>query len=386
MELGAEQKLGNWRNCLQGMPARLCAAAFLCLAAALLAFPAEVRDSVRDSLLYCLTVLTPSLFPFMALTSFAVNSGAGEFIGGGLGFLSRYLFRLPPVCTVPILMSFLGGYPAGARGASLLLEQGKITEEQAGRMMLFCVNPGVAFVVTFLGGGILGSFRAGWLLFFSVTIPGVLLGILSGIGAPIPEKQAPSVSGPPAGALMRSVTDASRSVLVMCSCIVLFSGFTAILHGTGLFQAFCRALSSLGIFTPMESTSLLSFLLEVTGGAGVAAQFKVSPAFYAFGLAFGGLCVHMQVFSFFRRFPAALWKFFLFRLLHGLLAAGCQCLLALAFPGGFRETLAAFGEVRNASSFSGTLAGGLSLLLMCMAFLLITTKKEPSQKRKKPRL
>lgn len=364
------------RALLRDPSGKFCAVAFLCMTAALLAFPREVQNSVGKSILYCLTVLTPSLFPFMALTGFAVNSGVGETLGGCLGFLSRYVFRLPDICTAPILMSFIGGYPAGARGASLLLEQGKITEEQAGRMMLFCVNPGVAFVVTFLGGTVLYSFQAGWLLFFAVTLSGILLGIVSGLRTPVPKKGMTARPKVPGGALMRSVTDASSSVLKMCACIVLFSGFTAILHGTGAYQFLSRALASLGVFTPIESAVVLSFLIEVTGGAGVAAAFRAGPAFYAFGLAFGGLCVHLQVFSFFKSFPARKWKFFLFRFLHGSLAAGCYILLAKLLPGDPVEALASAGAVQGVSALSGTLAGGLSLLLMCMAFLLIATKND----------
>ena len=113
---------GLWWKKIQGqksqwLSAKFSALALLCLTAALLAFPREVQQSVKNSILYCLTVLTPSLFPFMALTSFAVNSGAGEHLGGALSFLSRYVFRLPASCAVPILLSFLGGYPAGAKGA-----------------------------------------------------------------------------------------------------------------------------------------------------------------------------------------------------------------------------------------------------------------------------
>ena len=45
---------------------------------------------------------------------------------------------------------------------------------------------------------------------------------------------------------------------------------------------------------PSQAAACLAFLLEVTGGMGAAAQLGVGPLFYAFGLAFGGLCVHMQ--------------------------------------------------------------------------------------------
>ncbi len=353
-----------------------CALGFLAAAAALLAYPEEIKNGVRESLLYCLTVLTPSLFPFMALTGFAVNSGAGEILGKCLGLPVRYLFKLPEACAAPILMSFIGGYPAGARGASLLLEQGKITREQAGRMMLFCVNPGVAFVVTFLGGGILRSFRAGWILFCAVTLSGLALGVLSGLSQPVPEKAAPDKKACPEGAVIRSVTDTSRSVVSMCACVVLFSGFTAVIRGSGAYVFLCGALARISPFTRGQAAALLSFLIEVTGGVGDAAKFHVSAAFYAFGLAFGGLCVHLQVFSFFREFPVKKWKFFLFRFLNGLLAGGTTQLLLRLLPVRPGEALAVSGPVGAVSPLSGTLAGGLSLLLLCAAFLLIASEPE----------
>lgn len=342
----------------------------LAAAAGLLAFPRETAEAVKDSILYCLTVLTPSLFPFMVLTGFGADSSAGLALGKLLGPLFRRVFRLPPVCAAPILMSFIGGYPAGARGASLLLEQGKVTEEQAGRMMLFCVNPGVAFVVTFLGGAVLHSFQAGWRLFAAVTAAGVLLGALSSLGRPLPGPGLPERASPPGSALPRAVTGASKSVLQMCACIVLFAAFSAVLTASGIFGACGGLLARATPLTGPEASAALSFLLEVTRGVGAAADFQVGPAFFAFGLAFGGLCVHLQLFSFFKKFPVKKGKFFLFRFLHGVLSALAYIILIKLLPGSPVEAFAA-EAVRQVSPLSGTLAGGLSLLLMCAAFLLV---------------
>lgn len=353
------------------LSAKFCGAAFLALGAALLAFPKEVQEATLSSVIYCLTVLVPSLFPFMALTSFAVTSGAGIALSRVLGFLSRYVFRLPKVCTASLLMSFLGGYPAGARGVSLLWKQGSITREQAGRMMLFCVNPGIAFVVTFLGGTVLGSFSAGWLLFLSVTAAGILLGVFTGLFAKFPEEKFVPVPAVPGGTVIRSAVDACSGILKMSACVVLFSGFTAILHGSGLYQFFVKLLSGPGPFSQPEAAAALSFFIEVTGGVGDAAKFQVSPLFYAFGLAFAGLCVHLQVFSFFEEFPVSKCKFFLFRFLHGFLAAGIYSLLSRVFPSAVNTAVLSGSPVAISGGLSATVAGALSLLLLCSAFLLL---------------
>ena len=159
-------------------------------------------------------------------------------------------------------------------------------------MMSFCVAPGAAFVVTFLGCGVLGSLRLGWLLFASVTLSGLILGVLAGLGKPLPEKQtSPPVSQSSNSPLVQSVWDACSAVAKMCGCILLFAGFTAILRGSGIFQAAVQSLSATGLLGPRETAACLSFLLEVTGGTGDAAALGVAPVFYAFGVAFGGLCV-----------------------------------------------------------------------------------------------
>ncbi len=347
----------------------------------LLVWPRAVSGAAASSVAYCLHTLVPSLFPFMVLCGFAVESPAAARLSRPLGLPARYLFRLPGCCAAPILMGLIGGYPAGAKGASLLLSRGLITREQAGRMLMFCVNPGLAFTVTYLGIGVFGSPGLGWRLFISVSLSSVLLGILSGLLSPVPEpvKEQPPKSPP--GALTRSVAGAARSVLIMCAFIVLFSGFSALLHQSGLFQGAVRLLSRLGIFTPQQWASVLSFLIEVTGGAGDAGALGVGPGFFAFGLAFGGICVHMQALSMFSGPPISTPVFLLCRLIHGLLSCGIFALMGLIAP--LESAVADLPAAAEAyrAGLSGGWMGGASLLLMCAAFLLMVPgEKSPLAK------
>ena len=183
--------------------------------------------------------------------------------------------------------------------------------------------------------------------------------------------------------LVQSVWDACSAVAKMCGCILLFAGFTAILRGSGIFQTAVQSLSATGLLGPRETAACLSFLLEVTGGTGDAAALGVAPVFYAFGVAFGGLCVHLQVFSFFREFPLSKRWFFLTRFLHGLGAAGIFLVLRRIFPGEAQWVWASSNAPLEPGITASTAAGGLSLLLMCLAFLvfvgrsLTNARKEP---------
>ncbi len=350
----------------------LAALVLLLLTFALLLWPVAVTGGIASSLSYCLSALVPSLFPFMVLCGFAVESSAALWLSRPLGFCARYLFRLPDCCAAPVLMGLIGGYPAGARGTSLLLEKGRITEKEARRMLMFCVNPGLAFTVTYLGIGVFGNPALGLRLFLSVTLSAVVLGVLSGLFSPLPSPDKPGaerIESRP-GALTRSVEGAARSVLLMCAFLLLFSGLSTLLHEAGIFQGAVRLLSRLGVFTPNQWAAILSFLLEVTGGTGDARALGIGPGFFAFGLAFGGVCVHLQVLAMFRKPPIRPPLFLLCRLAHGLLSAGAFALMGVISPMENASTAPVMAGIYR-PELSGGWRGGASLALMCAAFLLM---------------
>lgn len=348
----------------------------------LLLWSQGVTAQVRASLLACLQGLVPSLFPFLVLASFLARSPAGDVLGRLLTPLLRWGFRLPACCGGTVLLGLLGGYPAGARGISLLLAQGRLTQSQAARALGFCVNPGAAFLVTYVGGGLLGDASLGWALFFSVTGSSLLLGVLSGLGQPLPPREAPPP--PPAqGAapLFQAVRDASAALVSLGGWVLLFGAASPLLQRAGLWDLAAGLLGAGGLLSPRDAQSVLGFLWEVTAGAGTAAQVGASGPVFAFGLAFGGLCVHLQILSLFSPFPGRLGRFFLFRLLHGLGAAGLFLLLRPLFWGeGATAVWASLGGgAPQAEAFSATWLGGLSLVLLCGAFLLLTGREREKE-------
>ena len=62
----------------------------------------------------CLQTVIPSLFCFMVLTGFLINSGLYRLISLPLGPLTKGLFCLPPSMGSVVLLSLIGGYPMGA--------------------------------------------------------------------------------------------------------------------------------------------------------------------------------------------------------------------------------------------------------------------------------
>lgn len=344
----------------------------LFLGAGFLLFPRQVQNAVLKSAMNCFQLLVPALFPFIALTSFAVNSAAGKGINFIFSFVTEKIFRLPRVCGTAVIMGLIGGYPAGAAGVSILLKKGSIDREEAGRMLCFCVNPGAAFVIGFLSVTILRDAKAGMLLFLSVLSSSILLGLLTGIGKKPINSGKDTVEAQPTGtALVFAAQDAARGILKMCACILLFTSFTAVLDACGIISAVSERAAAAGKLSCAQTNAVIQLLLEITNGILFSAKHRLPAVIYAFSLAFGGICVHLQIFSFFKSFPVSVLKFFLFRVIHGVSAAAIYLFLLSRFP----NTQAVFFSTAPQTALTATLemspTGGISLLLMCGMFLLL---------------
>ncbi|QAT50172.1 sporulation protein [Caproiciproducens sp. NJN-50] len=336
--------------------------AVLAAACSLLIFPVQAAQGAKNGIGYCLEVLIPSLYPFMVLSVFVVKSGLAHKVGGRLEGFTQNVFRLPGSAAPTILMSVIGGYPAGARSIAALYEDGEITQRQAERMLGFCVNAGPSFVITAVGAGFLKSPRAGAILFAAQVIVFLLLGVGCGLSAkretPTHGKEETRETGV-SQALILSAADAARAIISMCCFVILFAALM------NLVRMFC---------TDPARSAAVSALLEVTGGCSDLARLGVPPWAVSAAIGWGGICVHFQVLSTLTELQFSKVRFVLFRLLQAFLSAAVSWGLMLLFP----DTEEAF------CNFAGPVSGALSstppasaaLLVLCSALLLCIPRKK----------
>lgn len=353
----------------------------LFLGSGLLLFPEQIKRTLYESILYSLKILIPTLFPFIALSSYAVHSGGADFAGKILGAMTKYVFRLPRICTSTLLLGLIGGYPSGAAGISLLLKQKKITAKQAEQMLLFCINPGVAFVISFVGAGLLQNGKTGLLLFISISISSLILGILIGFFHKIPQNEPDdtSLKTDNSNAIIACANDASKAMLKMCSAILLFSACYSLLRGFGIAGFFSSFIAHGLHLSQSHSSALLAMLFEIASGVEKAVISQSPSLLFAFSLAFAGFCVHFQIFSFFDVFPMSKIKFILFRFLHGFLSAFLFSRLQRFFP----QTQTVFystGHSIQSGGLNMSVTAGFFMLLMCIAFLLLSSKRQLREK------
>lgn len=304
--------------------------------------PSEFVQGVAIGLKNSATVIVPSLFPAMVASSLVAQWEMPRFIKKPLERLTRCIFGQPAECIAAVFAGLFGGYPSGARAAAALCESGKISCAQAKRLMLFCVNAGVGFCINALGISLLNSHRAGVIIFVSLITPAFALGVLTKDNGETEtykraERQAASAT------FTESVASGASGIITVCAFSILFSGLLAVISK---------------IKMPEKVLVLLACMLEITSGCASAAG-KIPLPLICSACAFGGLCVHMQIFASAGEHKPDLFKFYLFRLAHAVLSYVVCRVLLYFFPVAVESGLQ-FSQ--NVQAYSFSLPAAISLL------------------------
>ncbi len=197
--------------------------------AALLMFYSDMAaGAAQDAMKLCATVIIPSLFPYMVISSLLVLSGAAAEMGGWFSHSVRYLFRLPGCAGSAILLGALCGFPVGAKSACGLYEGGSLTKKDCERLIAIANNTGPSFVVEVVGAHFWGSRGMGICIYVAQILSAILIGFVEARHVPDrptatdAHRPVPRVKGF-MECLSESVSTSARAVLSVCGFIVFFA-------------------------------------------------------------------------------------------------------------------------------------------------------------------
>lgn len=334
------------------------AAAAMGVMTLLLAYPAAVATGISRGLSVCGSVIIPTLYPFMLLAGWLTDSPLCRRPGRWMRGATRTLFGLPGCCGPAILLSLVGGYPAGALAIGRLKEQGQITPAQVKRMTAFCVGGGPGFIISTVGAGLLGNVGAGVRLYIAHIAASLLIGLLTGRK----ERTAPSrppLPLPSRRPIARMVGDTCASLLTMCGFVTLASTVLSLWEACGAGG-------------PLSAP--LAALLEVSCGCvALAGSDTLAPLWLSLCLSWGGLSVQGQLSAAIKGQRILTPYFWTWRLLHGILSGSMALLLFHFFP-----VSASAGNL-NAPPLrpvSVSAAASFMLLLLCFLAMLSFCKKK----------
>lgn len=235
----------------------------------------------QEGIELCLRTVIPSLFPFFMLSMLLTDSlsEASVSIFRPLG----RLFRIPAGSESILLTGFLGGYPVGAQAAANACRGGRLTRQQAQRMLAFCSNAGPSFLFGMVAAQFPKLWYA-WLLWGIQLVSALLVSVLT----PEAENSAVSLEQAKRLSLSDHLQRALGVMAAVCGWVVLFRVVIAFADRWFLW------------LLPREVRVLVTGILELTNGCCALNEIEnvgLRLIFCAGMLSFGGICVTMQTAS-----------------------------------------------------------------------------------------
>ena len=342
----------------------------------LLLFPKASSDGIIIGLKSSGELIIPSLFPYMLLSSFIIRTRALKPFEKFFSPFTSKLLNLPKACTSAIIMSFIGGFPVGAKCVSILYKQKIVPRQQAQRMMYFCVCSGPSFLITGIGTIILKNQMAGVMLYMSQLLTGIIIGISVGLYSRIKKREnitdnfseKENTHGI-SDSFICAAEDSAASIITMTALICFFSMLISVYNATGVNEA----LGSI-----RELRLLVPIFTEVTNGIITVKNTGMPIWWYSAAVGFGGICVHFQIKLLLKDVPFSFSKYLLFRLINCIISvmvtkAVCQIFLPA------EEVFRLFDNT-EAEFFSVGITGSLAMIIMCIVFLLSIRRRELSRK------
>lgn len=322
----------------------------------LLRYPEVASQGITDGVDICLGTLIPSLFPFLVLSTFIIESQMLSKAPKFLDKIAGFVFSLPGKCLSVILISLIGGMPLGCKMTCELYEKGEINLINGRRMMLFCFCCGPAFTISSVGFYMLGSKQAGVLIFLSLILSALTIGILSRFfddGDNYPTFQAnKSKVNPFSLSLVRSVSTGSTAILSICTWVILFACINRLIEILPFSESFSFAVCT---------------LLEVTNGVCISAGVFPLPIITAI-IGFGGFCGHCQVMPYILKLKLK-YKYFLTSRILGAALSAIYCEVLMNFYPVTYEVFA-MGTLPQNSQLTVSAVYSISMLATAGLFLL----------------
>lgn len=248
--------------------------------------------------LWALCVL-PSSLPFLFLTALLTNSGGMRKLSKLCSPVTRFLFGLSGESGYCLLMSFVCGYPIGARVLSDISDMGGVYKHELNKMSVLCSSSGPLFMLGSVGTGMFKDSKIGCIILLSHYLAIILSGIVLRF-IPTHEKSAklghtPLVPQKSENILQESMYRSVISALCVGGFVSIFYMLSILCMDMGWLTPFAELMGKIFQNSDM-GMGFCRGLIEMTGGCSALSTWSspLSISLCTFLITLGGVSILVQ--------------------------------------------------------------------------------------------
>ena len=291
----------------------------LFLTFALVYNPKRYITACIEGLTIWIVAVLPSLLPFFFITLLITNLGIAGSLAKKCAPLTKLLYASGGEGAFVQIMSFISGYPVGARLVAQLYLDGSIDSKEATKISLFTSTSGPMFIIGSVGVGMFSSKTVGIILICSHFLATILNGIIFRGFNKRESLNALKLKKYSGNLLYDCAYSSTISCLIVGCFIAVFYVFFQILNDFNLISPIAHLFNIL-FQDEKKALGFCAGLIELTNGCILLSKSSdaLSISLTAFLISFGGLSVIIQSISFLKQANVNIKTFIFSKLIQAI--------------------------------------------------------------------
>ena len=262
----------------------------------------------------CINNLFPSIVIFFTITDILNNYNFPYYISKLLGPLIEKIYKLPKTSAYIILMSMTSGFPSNAKLIKEQLDKKTINSYEATKLLSMSHFSNPLFIIYTIGINFFHNKKIGIIILIIHFITNFIIGLLFRNIYKLNSKEQ-----------QLSWNKQLRFIDLLKSSFYNTSKILINVFGIILFVSMLtRTISDYLNLNPF-SNCIFNGLIEITTGLNKLSILEIEKAkagaLATFFISFGGLSIHMQIFSILNKYDINYYVYLLSRILHGTLSS-----------------------------------------------------------------
>lgn len=313
----------------------------LLLIIGIIIFPNDSIEAAKNGIHIWVTILMPSLLPFIIGANLIVSLKVVDIIGAIINPITQFIFNVSGKSALVFAISAVSGYPVGARLASDLRINQDISQSEGQRLLSFCSTSGPLFIIGAIAVGMLNNASLGYVMLISHYLGSITIGLIfRGYGKEKRKKSDKTIMNnikfiintPEKDgffiAFGNAVISGINTLLSVGGFVIIFSVVFKILTLfniiNGISSVLCFFFSFLGV-TKEVCSAFISGLFEITIGCNnittiTCVSEAIKASLCSFIIGFSGLSILAQCCSFIAKTDIKTNIYIFNKFLHGTFA------------------------------------------------------------------
>lgn len=306
--------------------------AVILLISLLIIFPSYASNLALEGFSVWFLYVLPSLFPFFFLSGIISNLNLSDVFEKKFSKLTERTFGLSGITSYAAILSYISGYPIGAKITENLYKIGYISKDDVTCCALLSSTSGIIFIIGTIGGIIIKNIFFGIIIYLSHIFGAI---ITAKIFAPKKATDINTKKHLPINAnktLYELMYDSVISIIIVGGYISLFYVFYGIVEKTRVLSPITRLLDlMLSPFGKDLGADILSGLFECTQGIKkISAKVndkKIASIISCFLISFGGLSINLQNLSFLSNTGINKTTYLIGKVVHAIIATAISSIV-----------------------------------------------------------